>query len=150
MKPFLRQAAVKFLAEGDVSGKCFILPNRRSLVFFRRHLAAALSEAFSSAAEGRMSCDSGSGSGLGTGPGVPVPIIAPEMLTVNDFFYKVYDVSVTDRVTLLLELYECYKALNGKAEPLDEFIFWGDVILGDFNDVDKYFLISQREAEAGN
>ena len=140
MKPFLRQAAEKFLAEGDVSGKCFIFPNRRSLVFFRKHLAAALSEAFSSAAEGRMSCDSGSGSGLGTGPGVPVPIIAPEMLTVNDFFYKVYDVSVTDRVTLLLELYECYKALNGKAEPLDEFIFWGDVILGDFNDVDKYLV----------
>ena len=140
MKPFLRQAAEKFLAEGDVSGKCFIFPNRRSLVFFRKHLAAALSEAFSSAAEGRMSCDSGSGSGLGTGTGVPVPIIAPEMLTVNDFFYKVYDVSVTDRVTLLLELYECYKALNGKAEPLDEFIFWGDVILGDFNDVDKYLV----------
>ena len=148
MKPFLRQAAEKFLAEGDVSGKCFIFPNRRSLVFFRKHLAAALSEAFSSAAEGGMSGDSVSGpvsgpcsgSGLGTGPGVPVPIIAPEMLTVNDFFYKVYDVPVTDRVTLLLELYECYKALNGKVEPLDEFIFWGDVILGDFNDVDKYLV----------
>ena len=146
MKPFLRQAAEKFLAEGDVSGKCFIFPNRRSLVFFRKHLAAALSEAFSSAAEGRMSGDSvsdpasGPCSGLGTGPGVPVPIIAPEMLTVNDFFYKVYDVAVTDRVTLLLELYECYKALNRKAEPLDEFIFWGDVILGDFNDVDKYLV----------
>ena len=148
MKPFLRQAAEKFLAEGDVSGKCFIFPNRRSLVFFRKHLAAALSEAFSSAAEDRMSGDSVSGpasgpcsgSGLGTGPGVPVPIIAPEMLTVNDFFYKVYDVAVTDRVTLLLELYECYKALNRKAEPLDEFIFWGDVILGDFNDVDKYLV----------
>ena len=41
---------------------------------------------------------------------------------------------------LLLELYECYKTLNGKAEPLDEFIFWGDVILGDFNDVDKYLV----------
>ena len=77
MKPFLRQAAEKFLAEGDVSGKCFIFPNRRSLVFFRKHLAAALSEAFSSAAEDRMSGDSVSGpasgscsgSGLGTGPG---------------------------------------------------------------------------------
>ena len=131
MKPFLRQAAEKFLAEGDVSGKCFIFPNRRSLVFFRKHLAAALSEAFSSAAEDRMSGDSVSGpasgpcSGPVPGQGAPVPIIAPEMLTVNDFFYKVYDVAVTDRVTLLLELYECYKALNRKAEPLDEFIFWG-------------------------
>ena len=150
MKPFLRQAAEKFLAEGNVSGKCFIFPNRRSLVFFRKHLAAALSEAFSSAAERGMCGASGSdpdsgpcsGSDPTFGPGqeAPVPIIAPEMLTVNDFFYKVYDVPVTDRVILLLELYECYKTLNGKAEPLDEFIFWGDVILGDFNDVDKYLV----------
>ena len=150
MKPFLRQAAEKFLAEGNVSGKCFIFPNRRSLVFFRKHLAAALSEAFSSAAERGMCGASGSdpdsgpcsGSDPALGPGqeAPVPIIAPEMLTVNDFFYKVYDVPVTDRVILLLELYECYKTLNGKAEPLDEFIFWGDVILGDFNDVDKYLV----------
>ena len=45
-----------------------------------------------------------------------------------------------DRVAQLLELYECYKGLNPKAESLDEFIFWGDVILGDFNDVDKYYV----------
>ena len=140
MKPFLRQAAEKFLAEGNVSGKCFIFPNRRSLVFFRKHLAAALSEAFSSAAERGMCGASGSDPAFGPGQEAPVPIIAPEMLTVNDFFYKVYDVPVTDRVILLLELYECYKTLNGKAEPLDEFIFWGDVILGDFNDVDKYLV----------
>jgi hypothetical protein len=47
-------------------------------------------------------------------------------------------------VTLLLELYESYKKLNPKAEPLDEFIFWGDIILGDFNDVDKYLVNPQQ------
>ena len=43
-------------------------------------------------------------------------------------------------MALLLELYDCYKELNPKAETLDEFVFWGDVILGDFNDVDKYLV----------
>ncbi len=62
----------------------------------------------------------------------------PELLTMNDFFYKVSGAAVTDRVSLLLELYDCYKALNPKAESLDDFIFWGDVILGDFDDTDKY------------
>lgn len=85
------------------------------MVFFRKHLADVVS-------------------------GSRVPVTAPEMLTINDFFYRIYDVSVTDRVTLLLELYSCYSRLNAKAEPLDEFIFWGDVILGDFNDVDKYLV----------
>lgn len=115
MKPFLRQAAEKFFSEGDVSGRCFIFPNRRSMVFFRKHLAEAAA-------------------------GGDAPVIAPEMLTINDFFYRIYDVGVTDRVTLLLELYSCYSRLNARAEPLDEFIFWGDVILGDFNDVDKYLV----------
>ena len=57
---------------------------------------------------------------------------------MNEFFYKVSGASVTGRVSLLLELYGCYKALNPKAEPLDDFIFWGDVILSDFDDTDKY------------
>lgn len=43
-------------------------------------------------------------------------------------------------MNLLLDLYDCYKDLNPKHETLDEFIFWGDVILGDFDDVDKYLV----------
>ena len=68
------------------------------------------------------------------------PIVAPQMLTINDLFYKTAGLFASDRVRLLLELYECYKVLNPKAESLDEFVFWGDVILADFNDVDKYLV----------
>lgn len=100
-------------AAPDIRDCCFVFPNRRSQVFFGKYLAGAVK------ASGK-------------------PIVAPEMLTVNDFFARVSGGTVTDRVNLLLELYECYKVLNRKAEPLDEFIFWGDVILGDFDDVDKY------------
>ena len=60
-------------------------------------------------------------------------IVVPQMLTINDFFFKLSDKVQIDRVAQLLELYECYRGLNPNAEPLDEFIFWGDVILGDFN-----------------
>ena len=55
-------------------------------------------------------------------------------------FAKASGVVSGDRVRLLLELYDSYRELNPKAESLDEFIFWGDVILGDFNDVDKYLV----------
>ena len=68
------------------------------------------------------------------------PIVAPEMLTINDFFHKMGGVRSIDRVRLLIELYECYRECNPKCEALDEFIFWGDVILADFNDVDKYLV----------
>ena len=113
MDPFLRQTAAHYLGDGAIGKRCFIFPNRRSLVFFRKYLGELL-------------------------PRGAAPMLAPAMLTVNDFFYRVYDVDVTDRIRLLLVLYDCYKELYPKAEPLDEFIFWGDVILSDFDDVDKY------------
>ena len=68
------------------------------------------------------------------------PLIAPRMCTINELFYDVAGLHASDRVRLLLQLYECYRNLNPKAESLDEFIFWGDVILSDFDDVDKYLV----------
>lgn len=72
------------------------------------------------------------------------PIVAPEMLTINDFFHKVGGMHSVERVRLLIELYDCYRECNPKAESLDEFIFWGDIILSDFNDVDKYLVDSKQ------
>lgn len=115
MIPFLKQVAQRYYADGKIGGRCFIFPNRRSIVFFRKYLAETVA---ASEAE--------------------VPLVMPRMLTENDFFHILGGVPVTDRVTLLLRLYDCYKELNPKAEPLDEFIFWGDIIIGDFNDADKY------------
>lgn len=117
MTPFLKQVAQHYFREAgsDLEDICFVFPNRRSLVFFRKYLCECVK-------------------------GADSPVLAPEMLTVNEFFYKVTGADMTDRVTLLLELYDCYKDLNPNAESLDDFVFWGDVILGDFNDVDKYLV----------
>ena len=113
MTPFLKQVADHYYNAGKIEEKCFVFPNRRSMVWFRKHLCTAVKD---------------------------VPLLAPQMLTINDFFSRVSGVPASDRVRLLLELYDSYKALNPKAESLDEFIFWGDVILADFNDVDKYLV----------
>ena len=80
--------------------------------------------------------------------GAEKPIISPQMFTVNDFFYKASGKKSIDRVAQLLELYHAYvevfaahnKQSDLKSETLDEFIFWGEVILADFNDVDKYLV----------
>lgn len=114
MKQFLRQVAENYCAAGDMQHKCFIFPNRRSVKFFNKWLSETVK-----VSGGK-------------------PLISPVVLTMNEFFYKVSGAAVTDRVGLLLELYDCYKSLNPKAESLDDFIFWGDVILSDFDDTDKY------------
>lgn len=119
MTPFLRQVAqfyVKSHKEGRLQLRdlCFVFPNRRAIAFFRKWL-----------------CEEAASSGI-------APLMAPAMVTINDFFSTAADVKVTDRINLLVVLYECYRKLYPKAETLDDFIYWGDVLLGDFNDVDKY------------
>lgn len=113
--PFLKQVAKHYLTQTEADNYpmdelCFVLPNRRSLLFFQNYLKQLSAR----------------------------PILAPRMIAINDFLYKLSDLHPTDRVTLLLCLYDCYKQLNPKAESLDDFIFWGDTLLGDFSDVDKY------------
>ena len=83
MRPFLEQVADHYIKAGGISGRCFIFPNRRSQVFFKKYLGEAVKS-------------------LGS------PIIAPKMLTINDFFYEIAGSKPTDRVSLLLELYDCY------------------------------------------
>ncbi len=119
MIPFLKQVADHYYQQGGIEDRCFIFPNRRSMVFFRKYLCDAVRVA-------------------------QRPMLMPQMLTINDFFYRAAGLQSSDRVRLLLTLYECYRNLNPKAESLDEFISWGDVILGDFNDVDKYLVDAKQ------
>ena len=114
MTPFLKQVATHYLAAPDIQKRCFIFPNRRSLVFFKKYLGEALQGS--------------------------APILVPPLYTINDFFYELAHARSTDRLRLLVALYHCYKALNDKAESLDEFIFWGEVLLADFDDIDKYLV----------
>ena len=117
MEPFLRQVARHFFKGQDIKDTCFIFPNRRSMVFFRKYLADLVRE---------------------LGNGTPLPV--PPMFTINDFFCRLYGGKVSDRLRLLTTLYSIYAAHYGKAEPLDQFIFWGDIMLADFEDVDKYLV----------
>ena len=123
MIPFLEQVARHYYAEGGVEDLCFIVPNRRAKLFFEKYLAGCVAEA------GR-------------------PLCAPEVYTMDDFFYTLAGAEKTDPVHLLLELYECYRPLyeaqGAEAEDLDEFIFWGGVLLSDFGDVDKYLVDPKR------
>ena len=123
MTPFLDQVARHYYAAGGVEDLCFIVPNRRAAVFFRKYLGQCVAQ-----------------------DGAPVP--APQVFTIEDFFYELAGAHRTDQVHLLLTLYDCYKPLyeasGATAEPLDDFIFWGGVLLSDFGDVDKYLVDPDR------
>ncbi len=117
MTPFLKQVARKYFNPKELPDRhLYIFPNRRSLLFFKKYYSELVAE-----------------SGL--------VVLCPQMYTIADFLYKVSGKVPTDRVSLLLCLYDNYKKiLGGRCESLDEFIFWGDMLLADFNDVDKYLI----------
>lgn len=113
MQEFLRQVAEHYYALGDIDKRCFVLPNRRCALFFKKYLSEAVAKSEKT-------------------------VFAPGILTISEFLYSLAGASNTDRIQLLITLHECYSRVSGMSEPLDEFIFWGDMILSDFGDVDKY------------
>ena len=120
MTPFLKQVAKHYFdhttSENDF---CYVFPNRRSMLFFKKYYCLQVKAA-------------------------GITMFEPQMYTINDFFYKVYAGAPTERIDLLLNLYREYKELIPNCEPLDEFIFWGEMILSDFNDVDKYLIDAEK------
>lgn len=115
MTPFLLQVARHYAALTDTSAWVFVFPNRRSMLFFKRWFAQE------TARSGAVR-------------------MLPRMVTMADFFAALAGTKACDRITQLLCLYDEYKALNPQAESLDDFIYWGDVILRDFDDIDKYLV----------
>ena len=111
--PFLRLLAQAFVKAhpADLHRVCFVFPNRRSGVFFSKEIAAAA---------GR-------------------PLLSPAITTISDFLADITGAVEVTRTEALFVLYNKYRDIFGdKAEDFDRFARWGDIILNDFNDVDKY------------
>ncbi|MBQ7268733.1 MAG: PD-(D/E)XK nuclease family protein [Bacteroidales bacterium] len=115
MLPFLQQVARHYAVRADSTASVFVFPNRRSMLFFKRWFARETARA-------------------------GVVRMLPRMVTMADFFTALSGTKACDRITQILQLYDDYRALNPKAESLDDFIYWGDVLLRDFDDIDKYLV----------
>ncbi len=97
-----------------------VFPNRRAVLYFRKHLGSLLES----------------------------PAFAPSITTVEDFISGFSTLRVPDKFELVFRLYNTYNTYNtvlghpeGKdAEPFDQFYFWGEMLLRDFDEVDKYLV----------
>lgn len=95
---------------------CFVFPNKRSGAFFRQYLSEELSGEY----------------------------IEPEITTISDFISGFSDKTEASRFEQLFILYTEYKKLTSDIVDFDQFQFWGDMILNDFNDVDKYLVDAKQ------
>ena len=112
MKPFLYQVASLFYEKwgAEVSRLAFVFPNRRTGLFFQKYLSEV----------------------------ADTPLFSPTILTINDLFIQLSGKQSADRISMLFTLYDIYIRQSGSTETFDEFLYWGEMLLNDFDDIDKY------------
>lgn len=66
------------------------------------------------------------------------PLWAPNYYTISDFIQKLSGLQLADQLTLLFRLYKVFKKVTSSPETFDNFFYYCEVILADFDDIDKY------------
>ena len=114
MQPILESLANHLVnTDGMGSGETrIILPNRRAGLFLQRHLA-------------RIS---------------PDVRWSPRIYGISDFITEISPVAPCDPVEAVFTLHDIYRKVKEQPDPLDEFYYWGEIMLHDFDELDKYLV----------
>ncbi len=89
-----------------------VFPNRRAGLFFRKYLAEQIDS----------------------------PIWSPKIISVEDFIKSLSNLKSADKLDLIFELYKVFIKLNKSKEDFDKFFYWGNIMLQDFDELDKFIV----------
>ncbi len=125
MSNFLEEVAQKlYTASGTANhlpGLTIVAPSRRTRLFMNRY--------FSELAGGK-------------------PVWAPKYKSMIQLFSGASDLNLYDdsiqKISLVWELYLSYRNVLKSNESFDEFYFFGEILLNDFNDIDRALLDPAR------
>ena len=69
-------------------------------------------------------------------------IFAPRVYSIEEFTEEISQLETIDNISSLFEFYEAYKSLTPKEEleELETFINWGQSLIHDFNEIDRYLI----------
>lgn len=111
MSTFLEEVSKTILAkhESDLARLTVVFPNRRAGLFFQENLARQVKK---------------------TG-------WAPQIITFEDFVTELSGLRTPDHLTLLFQLYQIFINKSNSDETFDHFYFWGDLLIRDFDEIDK-------------
>lgn len=74
------------------------------------------------------------------------PILAPEMITIDRWVKNMSEKAVIDKTRALIRLFYIQKEnlTNEKDAAFDEFLSWGNIVLSDYDEIDRYGLSSEE------
>lgn len=112
MKTFLSIVAADLLERfgTNLSDVVLVFPNKRASLFMNQHLATLS----------------------------PRPVWAPRYQTISEVFRSASPYGVCDPIQAVCELYRIYAGKVAHPDTLDRFYGWGEIILSDFDDIDKH------------
>jgi len=119
MQPFLDKLAKHlYTTHGDnFSRICLVFPSRRAGLFFKQYVSRIIDK----------------------------PIWLPDIYALEDFVVHKSGLKLSDPIELIARLYKIYKSLEkDKAQPFSEFISWGNMLLGDFDEIDQYMADGEK------
>ena len=111
MESFLKLVAADLYkhTEGNLAHTAVVFPNKRAGLFFNEYLAQ----------------------------GSDSPIWSPAYVSISELFRSLSPWEVGDPVKLVCELYKIFRRETQSTETLDDFYFWGEMLISDFDDADK-------------
>ena len=111
MESFLKLVATDLYnrTQGDLAHTAVVFPNKRAGLFFNEHLAEQSD----------------------------TPIWSPAYVSISELFRSLSTWEVGDPVKLVCELYKVFLHETQSKETLDDFYFWGEMLISDFDDADK-------------
>lgn len=111
METFLKQVAHDLYkkTEGDFTKVAIVFPNKRASLFFNEYLAQESDR----------------------------PIWSPTYVSISELFRQSSDLTIADPIKLVCDLYKVFQKATGSKETLDDFYFWGEMLIADFDDADK-------------
>ena len=114
MRAFLEKLAFHLCEKfpDNLGNQCIVFPNRCAGVFFRHYLQEAL----------------------------PRSGWLRRVYTINGYLGELSGMDYADPIDVSFELYKVYLTLVPEPEPYDEFYYWGEMMISDFNDIDKYLV----------
>ena len=118
MKAFLKIVAKDMLEKygTDMSDIAVVFPNKRASLFLNSYLAQLARK----------------------------PIWTPTYITISDLFRRHTDLKVADPIKSICDLHKTFVKCTGIDETLDHFYGWGQLLLSDFDDVDKNMVDAKQ------
>ena len=110
-KTFLEYVAEDIISKygTDLSRIAVVFPNKRAALFLNEHLARIAGQ----------------------------PVWSPAYITISDLFRQHTDLKTADPIKLICDIHKSFTKCTGIDETLDHFYGWGQLLLADFDDIDK-------------